>query len=215
MTPRCMNKDLNRILLFLKPYKGILFFLFLLFFFHFSWKIAIDGDMTSENIYLFGKDITPSWFYASCCGLVQITAWFIHLFPNTQDLLVSGTWLKFDTEGNSWIHIIWGCLGFKQMLIYSGIMLFYWGSFLKKLWYIPMGCFILTIYNVIRIATIVWLTNGHPDRFESLHDGILRYIYYGIVFLLWVVWEEFIVKKNYTYAIRSSKNSKSAKIDAE
>ena len=206
-----MNEKLNLILRSLKPYKGILFFMILLFFFHFSWKIAIDGDMDSENIYLFGKDITPSWFAASCRGLTQTVAWFIHLFPNTQDLLVGENQLKFDTKGNIWIRLIWGCLGFKQMSIYAGIILFYWGPLLKKLWYIPLGCFILTIYNVIRIATIVWLTNGHPQRFESLHDGILRYIYYTIVFLLWVIWEDFIVKKNYKYVIRSSKNSKSAK----
>jgi len=197
-----MNKKLNAIIRFLKPYKGILFFLFLLFLFHFSWKIAIDGDMDSENIYLFGKDITPAWFGASCRGLTQTVVWFIHLFPNTQDLLVQPTQMKFPPEENIWIGIIWGCLGFKQMSIFAGIILFYWGPLLKKLWYIPLGCFILTVYNVIRIAVIVWLTNGAPDRFQSLHDGILRYIYYTIVFFLWVVWEEFIVKKNYKYAIR-------------
>ena len=206
-----MNEKLKPLLRFLKPFIG---FLFLLFFFHFSWKIAIGGDMDSEYIYLFGEDITPSWFDASCHGLTRIIAWFIHLFPNTQDLLVDGSQLKFDTEDNTWIRIIWGCLGFKQMSIYSGIILFYWGPLLKKLWYIPLGCFILTVYNVIRIAIIVWLTNGNPERFESLHDGILRYIYYFIVFLLWVVWNEFIVKNNYTYAIRSSKNSKSAENNA-
>jgi exosortase/archaeosortase family protein len=210
-----MNAKLNYVICFFKPYKGILFFLFLLFFFHFSWKIAIDGDMDSENIYLFGKDITPWWFAASCRGLTQMVAWVIHLFPNTQDLVVQGVQLRFPTPGNSWIRIIWGCLGFKQMSIYAGIILLYWGPLLKKLWYIPMGCIILTAYNVVRIAVTVWLTNGHPERFDSLHDGILRYIYYTIVFLLWVVWEEFIVKKNYKYAICSSKNSESAKKDAD
>lgn len=199
-----MDEKFNRIIQFIKSYRGILFFVFLLFFFHFLWKIAIDGDMDSENIYLFGKDITPSWFAASCRGMVKTVAWFIHLFPNTQNLLIdaSVTRLKFSTEGNIWIRIIWGCLGFKQMSIYAGIILCYWGPLLKKLWYIPMGCLILTVYNVIRIATTVWLTDGAPERFDSLHDGWLRYIYYTIVFLLWVVWEEFIVKKNYKYATR-------------
>ena len=197
-----MNEKLNRFIQLLKPAKGPLFFMVLLFFFHFSWKIAIDGDMDSENIYLFGKDITPSWFGCSCHGLTQTVAWFINLFPNKQELIVQYNQLKFPTEGNAWIRIIWGCLGFKQMSIYAGIILFYWGPLLKKLWYIPLGCFILTIYNVIRIATIVWLTNGAHERFHSLHDGILRYIYYTIVFLLWVVWEEFIVKKKYKYTIR-------------
>jgi len=197
-----MNERLKHIIRISEPYKGILFSLALLFIFHFSWKIAISGDMDSNNIYLFGVDITPSWFATSCRGMTQTVAWFIHLFPNTQDLLVEDTRLKFPTEGNIWIGIIWGCLGFKQMSIYAGIILCYWGPLLKKLWYIPMGCFILTVYNVIRIASTVWLTNGAPERFESLHDGILRYIYYTIVFFLWLVWEECIVKKNHKYALR-------------
>ena len=205
---------LSPVLLFFKPYKGILFFLFLLFFFHFSWKIAIDGDIDGENIYFFGRDVTPSWFSAICRLLTQASAWLIRLFPNTQDLLIEGIRLKFPTEGNSWICIVWGCLGFKQMAIYSGIILFYWGPLLKKLWYIPMGCAILSIYNVIRIVVIVWLTDGYPERFEMLHNGILRYIYYTLVFFLWVIWEEVIVKKNYKYAIRSSKNSSLEKNDA-
>ena len=162
--------------------------------------------MVGDYIYLFGRDITPSWFDASCRRLTQIVAWFIRLFPNTQELLVQDNMLKFPTEGNSWIQIIWGCLGFKQMTIFAGIMFFYWGPLLKKLWYIPLGCLILTVYNVIRIATIVWKTDGHPEKFDNLHNGILRIIYYSIVFLLWVIWEVFIVKNKYKYAIRSSKN---------
>ena len=211
-----MNSIVNRFMFLLKPpFKGPLFFMVLLFFFHFLWKIAIDGDMTSDSIFLFGKDITPSWFSTSCRIFTQMIAWFIRLFPNTQDLVVQDIQLKFPMEGNTWIRIVWGCLGFKQMAIYGGVILFYWGPFLKKLWYIPMGWCILTGYNVMRIATIVWLTDGAPERFESLHNGILRYIYYGIVFLLWAVWEEFIVKNNYKYVFRSRKNSKSEKSDAE
>ena len=190
-----MSGKLYRLLDVAKPFKGLLFFVFLLFFFHFLWKISIDGYMDSDYMYLFGKDITPSWFSTACQCFAKTVARFIQLFPNTQDLLFDKDKMKFATEGNSWIRIIWGCLGFKQMLIYSGIILFYWGPFLKKLWYIPLGCCILTVYNVIRIAVIVWQTDGHPEKFDSLHDGILRYIYYTIVFLLWVVWEEVVRKR--------------------
>jgi len=210
-----MNKTLNRLKVFFKPYQGILFFMFLLFLFHFLWKIAIDGDIYDENIYFFGRDITPSWFTPACHLFTQTVACFIRLFPNTQDLLVEYDRLKFATEGNIWIRLIWGCLGFKQMLIYSGVILCYWGPLLKKLWYIPLGCFILSVYNVIRVAVTVWLTNGAPERFDSLHDGILRIIYYTIVFALWVVWENFIIKRNYKYAIRSDKNTKSEKGNAD
>jgi len=185
-----MKEKINRFIDIIRPFKGLLFFVFLLFLFHFIWKISIDGYMDSNYIYFFGKDITPSWFTPACRLLARTIAWFIQLFPNTQDLLFENDMMKFPTEGNNWIRIIWGCLGFKQMLIFSGVILFYWGPFLKKLWYIPLGWCILTAYNVIRVAIIVWQTDGHPERFDSLHNGILRYVYYTIVFLLWVVWEE-------------------------
>ena len=189
-----MTNKIKQYIQFLTPYKGIIYFLILLFFFHFSWKIAIDGDMSSKYIYIFHKNVTPDWFHSACQWLTQAVYWFVCLFPGSENFRISDTSLFF-INGGIRIDIIWGCLGIKQMFIFAGIMLFYRGPFLKKLWYIPMGCLILTIYNIIRIAGICWLTNGHPDRFDSLHDGIFRYIYYGIVFLLWVVWEEFFVNK--------------------
>lgn len=185
---------IRKIIASLKPCKGILYFLVLLFFFHFSWKIAIDGDMEGDNLYLFGKDMTPAWFHTACLWLTSAAAWFIHLLPGTQDLVEEPVALYFPGGGIR-ILIIWGCTGIKQMFIFACIILFYRGPFPKKLWYIPLGCTILTIYNVIRIGLTVVFTRGYPERFDSLHDGIFRYIYYTIVFLLWVYWEEVIAKK--------------------
>jgi len=200
-----MTDKIKKFIVSLKPYKGILYFLFLLFFFHFSWKIAIDGDMEGDYMYLFGKDITPAWFHTACLWLTSAVEWFVHLLPGTQDLVREPTVLFFP-DGGIRIGIVWGCTGIKQMFIFSCIILFFWGPFLKKLWYIPLGCTILTVYNVIRIGLVVVFTRGYPERFESLHDGIFRYIYYTIVFLMWVYWEEVIVKK-YRYEKRKRENS--------
>ena len=195
-----MNKKAERLIANLQPYKGILYFLFLLFLFHFSWKFAIGGDMESTQIYLFGKDITPDWFFTACRWLTASAAWLVQLLPDTDGFTYGDYHLRFpDTAG--YITIIWGCTGIKQMFIFSGIMACYFGPWKKKLWYIPMGCIILTVYNIIRVALITFLTKGIQDReafiaeFESLHDGTFRYIYYGIIFVLWVCWEEFIAKK--------------------
>jgi len=179
----------------IRPYSGILLFLFLLLLFHFSWKIAVDGDRGGNFMYIFGKDVTPSWFLSVDRALTCIVGWFVHLFPNTDDLVVGEQSLSFP-DGGIYIGIVWGCTGIKQLFIFTGIMLCYKGPFLRKLYYIPIGWIILSIYNVMRIGLITILTNGHPDRYESLHDGIFRFIYYGIVFALWVYWEEVIVNKN-------------------
>jgi exosortase/archaeosortase family protein len=149
----------------------------------------MDGDI----MYVFGKDLTPAWFHTACVWLTKATAWFVYLFPGS-DTIVTGN-VYFIGEGTR-ISIIWGCTGIKQLFIFSGIMICYFGPWKKKLWYIPTGCVILTVYNIIRIGSIVLLTKGHGERFDSLHNGIFRYIYYGIIFLIWLYWEEVIVKKH-------------------
>lgn len=201
---------------YVAPFNSVVYFLILLFIFHFSWKICIDGDMRDNYMYFFNKNITPEWLFTANEWLTQAAAWFIRLFPNTDSLVVGKTNLYFPDGINT--HIIWGCTGIKQMFIFCGIMIFYrlfeirkfkriketrsWNISIhfprfnrNKWWYIPLGCIVLTIYNIIRIGSISLLTRGNPESFDSLHDGIFRILYYTIVFLLWVVWEEVFVKK--------------------
>lgn len=189
-----MKINIKKIKQVLEPYSGILLFLILLFFFHFSWKLIIDGDMEDTKMYIFGHEYTPAWFDTASLWLAKAVYWLVRFFPGNEDFILDNYTLYY--IGSIRISIIWGCTGLKQMFIFAGIILFYRGPFLKKLWFIPLGCLILTIYNVIRIALISVLTREHPERFEDLHDGIFRYIYYTIVFLLWVVWEEYFVKKD-------------------
>ena len=209
-----MNRQIQNKLNLLKPFSGILQFVFLLFFFHFSWKIAIDGDRDGNQIFFFGEEIIIPWIQNTACSwLTEATSWFVRLFPNDKNLLVENLTVYFP-DGGIYINIFWGCTGIKQMFIFAGIMLFYRSFYLtkkssngkyavrfrfdyNKLWYIPLGCILLTVYNVVRIGSIVLLTKGHPERFEFLHDELFRWIYYGIIFLLWVIWEEvFFQKKN-------------------
>jgi exosortase/archaeosortase family protein len=200
-----LNSKIKKTIQLLEPYKGILYFLSLLFLFWGLWKITIDGDMDDLDIdymqhpvgvmYLFGKDVTPEWFYTACRWLTSSVSWFIHLFPDTGSLVTEDYFLYFP-EGKMSIRIVWGCTGVKQMSIFCAIMICYFGPWRKKIWYIPLGCLILTIYNIMRIGSITMLTNGHPEKFETLHDGISRYIYYTIIFFLWLYWEELIAKKH-------------------
>lgn len=189
-----MNPTIKKISKALEPYKGILLFLFLLFFFHFSWKLTIDGDSEGHVMYFLGRDCTPDWFATVSMWVLNAVYWFVHLFPDTENFVKDGFLLYF-TDGDIKLEIIWGCTGVKQLFIFTGIMLFYRGPFKKKLWYIPMGWFILSVYNIIRVGLIAIFTRYDGDSFDYYHDGIFRYIYYGIIFLLWVIWEEFIYQK--------------------
>jgi len=203
----------------LTPYIGILSFFFLLLFFWALWESLVDGQlafirfpwiiesekMRDEYLFFLGKNVTPDWLRSLCVWFTDAAAWFIRLFPHQNDLLVEdGVYLGYPVNLPWRIVIVVACTGVKQVSIFVLIMLFYrcWSRKKyqwHKIWYIPMGALVLTIYNIIRIASTVMLTKGHIDRFDSLHDGIFRYIYYIILFLLWVLWEE-------RFALRNEKN---------
>jgi len=187
-----MNKQIKQIINILSPYWGVVYFIALLLFTHFLWKLVVDGDLHSQQIAIFGKDLTTQ-FHSLAAFTARTVHWFVRLFPNTDDFLINDTRLHFQNE-NFIINIIWGCTGVKQLYIFIVIMAFYKGPWKKKLWYIPMGCVILWVYNIIRIAAICYLIIGHPERFDFLHEGLFRYILYGLIFLLWVIWEEKYVK---------------------
>ena len=207
-----MNQNIIKIWDKLTPVKSVIYFLILLFFFHFSWKIFIDGDQAGNQIFFLGKEIYLPWLQASFpLKLTQAAAWFIRLFPDMGDIMINGIRLHYP-EGKSATAIVWGCTGVKQTLIFIGIMAFYkcfsltkkednsgyafqFLPYWNKLWYIPLGCIILAVYNVIRIGSISMLIRYNPEKFDFYHDGIFRYIYYTIIFVLWVVWEEVYVQK--------------------
>ncbi|MDR1562543.1 MAG: exosortase/archaeosortase family protein [Dysgonamonadaceae bacterium] len=210
-----MLKKFQKIQIFMSPYKGVFLFLALLFIFHYFWKITVDNDGSEtggwiarfkcfagfavsdpghDRMYFLGCDVTPDCFKTLERWLVAATGWFVRIFPTHRDIIIDGACMYFPERQYS-ISIVWGCLGVKQLFIFAGIMLFYYGPFLKKLWYIPLGCVVLTVYNVIRIGLIVILTRDSGEFFEALHDGVFRYLYYVILFIIWVVWVEFMTGK--------------------
>ena len=189
-----MNKQIKQIINVLHPYLGVIYFIVLLLFTHFLWKIIVDGNLHSQQIAILGKDLTAQ-FHSLSAFTASAVHWFVRLFPNTNDFVIEDTHLYFHNK-DFIINLIWGCTAVKQLFIFIVIMTFYKGSWKKKLWYIPVGCVILWAYNIIRIALICYFTSDHPERFDFLHEGLFRYIYYGLIFLLWVIWEEKFVKNN-------------------
>ncbi len=188
-----MKKYISDLTQSLKPYAGIIYFVVMLLGTHFLWKWVVDGDLNSQHIAIFGKNCTEQFYHLS-----QFTArlvyWFSSIFPGTDDLYLYDTHIYF--YNNNGVNIIWGCTGVKQLYIYLTIMILYPGPWKKKLWYLPLTAFILFCYNIFRISAILFLIQDHIERFEFLHEGVFRYLYYIIIFLLWVYWEEIIRKKS-------------------
>jgi len=174
------------------PLKGIIYFFVILLAAHFFWKFTMLGDESDVVVTFFGIDLTAGFNF-----MVD------HVTHVVRDVLVV---LGYDMqlEGSNIIQhdngvavrIVWACTGYKQAYIFTAIIALYKGPFLKKLWYIPAGLVVVYLFNIFRIVMIVASIRHNPDSFEFLHEGLYKYMYYGVIFLMWVLWEEKIRGKD-------------------
>jgi len=170
----------------LVPMRGIIYFFIILLVAHFFWKFTMLGDESNEVVTFFGLDLSAGF-----------NAMVVHLTEMVYKALV---WLGYDVEivGNNIIRhdngaavrIVWACTGYKQAYIFTAIILFYKGPFLRKLWYIPAGLVVVYLFNIFRMVMIIAAIRKNPDSFEFLHEGVYKYMFYGVIFLMWVLWEE-------------------------
>src|SRR5690554_3817713 len=152
----------------LVPMRGIIYFFIILLVAHFFWKFTMLGDESNEVVTFFGLDLSAGF-----------NTMVVHLTEMVYKALV---WLGYDVEivGNNIIRhdngaavrIVWACTGYKQAYIFTAIILFYKGPFLRKLWYIPAGLVVVYLFNIFRMVMIIAAIRKNPDSFEFLHEGV-------------------------------------------
>lgn len=168
------------------PLKGIIYFFIILLGAHFFWKFTMLGDESDLVVTFFGLDLSAGFNL-----MVNHVAKVVYDILSVLDYNVQ-------LEGNNVIRhdngvavqIVWACTGFKQAYIFITIIAFYKGPLLKKMWFIPAGLIVVYLFNIFRILMIVASIRENPDSFEFLHEGLYKYLYYGVIFLMWVLWEE-------------------------
>jgi len=176
------------------PFKGVILFAVVLMLSNFFWKYNVLGDEAkglNSTITFWGLNITSPFVWTA-----KHVAW---VSESILQLFGSAIYLKPDNilsypNGNS-VQIIWACTGLKQAYIFLCIIAFNRGPWIKKAWFIPLGLFVVYLFNIFRIAFIAGCIENHPDWFHFLHLYAFKYTFYGIIFLMWVLWEEKIVGK--------------------
>lgn len=107
------------------------------------------------------------------------------------------TVLAYDIKKGPAINIVWGCTGVKQIYVFFLVMLFCKGNWRRRFVYFLLGVALLLLFNIIRISCVLIMLRYYPTSFEFLHDGLFKYLFYGIMFLLWMLWEErYSITKN-------------------
>jgi exosortase/archaeosortase family protein len=178
----------------LKPYKGVIIFAVILMGSNIFWKYNVLGDESANpdsTVTFWGLDISAPFIWTahhvahSCEAILHFIGSKVTLEPDNSLLYANG---------NS-VQVIWACTGLKQAYIFFCIIAFYRGSWLKKLWYIPLGLVLIHLFNIFRITFITFSIENHPNWFDFLHQYFFKYVFYGLIFLMWVLWEERIAQK--------------------
>lgn len=233
MSTKTNNNNIIILIEKLKPFKDIIWFLCLFLIFEFIWKLCVHQGEDERILLVLGNDLT-SYTEGFNKWTANIVYWLIHDMLGYQNFnIIHNTTLYFD--GSIYIDIIWGCTGLKQFFMFTFIMLFYFGPLKKKLWFIPMSLFVLLFINIVRLTIIIlivkvpfpewfipvneWYNNCtwentkecymqfYEDWFNVFHRDIFVWIYYdGVIFVLWLLWEEKI-RKPYINIINRKKNS--------
>lgn len=175
----------------LAPYWDVILFMVCLVVAHFFWKFTVDADEQGGPVFWFGLNITAPFDFLSA-HICRVLHWLVSL---TRDTLVyyPPDGLRYSSTGHG-EKIVWSCTALKQAFIWLVIMLFARGKWYKKLWFIPFGWLCIYVFNILRLYIITLVIEHHNELFTLLHDYVLKYLFYFMLFMLWVWWTEKIGK---------------------
>ena len=157
-------------------------------YFSFKNKLALQSSI----------DISSA-FNAFTSFVVKISVFILSDVLN-MNINVRGFTIFFD-HGNP-ISIVWGCSGLKQMFIFSFILIFSFGSWKNKLWFVPIGLIICFFVNILRIIFLALIAYSYPNNLDLFHTYIFKYLFYAIIFIIFLIWEE-----KYGYASKKNKST--------
>ena len=213
------------------PFKGIIWFLILFLLFEFIWKLCIREGDNEAILLILGKNATR-YTTDICLWTAKAVHFVVHSIFGYDNFKTDGIYLYFN--GSLRIDIVWGCTGLKQLLMFLFIIVFYYGPTKKKLWFVPISMVVLILINIFRLAIIcIIIKNPFPtwfigvnewyndrtwsntqanywlfyrDWFDLFHKDIFTWVYYdGVIFILWLIWEE-KVNKPYQKIIAKASN---------
>lgn len=182
--PKQPSNIVHRALSIVNPYKDIILFTVTLLVANWVWKLTVSGDELGHgDVTWLGLVVTP-FFDAIAAHTASWVYWVVDVFRDT--VHISGTHIWFDSGNGS--NIVWSCTPVKQSFIWLCLIATAIGPWKHKLWFIPAGWVLIYLINILRIAAISLIIEFHPELFDLMHTYIFKYAFYGIMFLMWLVW---------------------------
>lgn len=124
-------------------------------------------------------------------NIVSISNDILHMMniPSYIDVESEHVMLLMDSAyKNAGVWVGDNCNGFKLFSIFSIFIIAFPGSWVSKLWYIPLGLVVIHLANVVRIIALFIISDHHPEWLDFNHLYTFTAFVYGVIFLLWIIW---------------------------
>lgn len=102
-----------------------------------------------------------------------------HLTEPTVKLFYKGKYIS---------RIIEGCNAISVMILFIAFVIAFTGKLKNTIAFIVLGCILIHLLNIGRIALLCVALYNFPKFEHLLHGVIFPLVIYGVVFLLWVMW---------------------------
>lgn len=94
----------------------------------------------------------------------------------------------FGIDGSNGVWIGGPCNGITLMFLFAVFVIAYPGNLKNKLWYLPLGIFIVHAINITRIIALALIAYYSPQYLDFNHTYTFTFIAYSAVFGLWMLW---------------------------
>lgn len=94
-------------------------------------------------------------------------------------------------------HPIWigaPCNALTLFAFFTLFVIAFPGNGKQKLWYIPLGIFLIHTANLIRVVGLVLISFYRPEYLAFNHTYTFTVLVYGLIFALWMWWVNFSLK---------------------
>jgi len=95
-------------------------------------------------------------------------------------------------DGEYIVGIIEGCNSVSIIILFIAFVIAFKGSLKNTLLFSIVGAFSIYYVNILRIAILTYGMYHYPTYTWLFHDLIFPAIIYGYIFLLWIVWVNYL-----------------------
>ena len=94
----------------------------------------------------------------------------------------------FGIDGSNGVWIGGPCNGITLMFLFAIFVVAYPGNVKNKLWYVPLGIFIVHTINIARIIALAFIAKYDYTYLDFNHTYTFTFLAYSAVFGLWMIW---------------------------